>query len=136
MVADDLDLERIRLKKINDLINKSKEVKTSMPDKPLELNQLNFDKIVNESELPVLVDFYATWCMPCKMMAPVIEDLARKYAGKIIVGKVDVDKNPKLAVKYQIMSVPTFMVFKKGKSVDRIMGAVGSRLEDIIATHI
>ena len=135
-MADDLDLERIRFKKINDLINKSKEVKTNMPDKPFELDQSNFDKIVNESELPVLVDFYATWCMPCKMMAPVVEDLARKYAGKIVVGKVDVDKNPKLAVKYQIMSVPTFMVFKKGKSVDRIIGAVGSRLEDIIAANI
>jgi thioredoxin 1 len=135
-VAEDLELEKIKMKKISELMRKSKEVEKNMADAPLELNQSNFDKTINESPLPVLVDFYATWCMPCKMMAPVVADLARKYSGKILVGKVDVDRNPKLAVRYQIMSVPTFMVFKNGKPVDRILGAVGSRLEEIIRVHV
>ncbi|WEU40832.1 MAG: thioredoxin [Candidatus Odinarchaeum yellowstonii] len=135
-MAEDLELEKIKMKKISELMRKSKEVEKNMADAPLELNQSNFDKTINESPLPVLVDFYATWCMPCKMMAPVVADLARKYSGKILVGKVDVDRNPKLAVRYQIMSVPTFMVFKNGKPVDRILGAVGSRLEEIIRVHV
>ncbi len=135
-MAEDLELEKLKLKKISDLIKKSKEAEKDMSDTPLELNQSNFDKTVNESKIPVLVDFYATWCMPCKMMAPVVADLARKYAGRLIVGKVDVDRNPKLAVRYQIMSVPTFMIFKNGKPVERILGAVGSRLEELVALHV
>ena len=107
-----------------------------MNDKPVELFSSNFYKTIIEATTPVFVDFYATWCMPCKMMAPVVEGLARKYAGKLLVGKVDVDRNGQLAMKYQTMSVPTFIIFKSGKPVDRVLGAVGSRLEDIVTIHL
>jgi thioredoxin 1 len=74
--------------------------------------------------------------MPCKMMAPIVNGIAKKYAGKVIVGKVDVDKNGPLAMKYQTMSIPTFIIFKDGKPVDRALGAVGNRLEELIKVHI
>lgn len=76
----------------------------------------NFDKEVYEADMPVLVDFYADWCGPCKAMGPVVEDLAGEYAGKIKVGKVNVDENQELAMRYNVMSIPTFLVFK-GKDV-------------------
>lgn len=74
----------------------------------------NFEKEVLNSEVPVLVDFWATWCMPCKMLAPTIEELAKEANG-YKVGKVDIDKDPELAQKYRIMSIPTVLVFKNGK---------------------
>ncbi len=84
----------------------------------------NFKKEVLESNLPVLVDFWATWCGPCKMISPIIEDLAREYAGKIKVGKVNVDENPKTATLYGIMSIPTLLFFKNGKIVGQATGAL------------
>ena len=84
----------------------------------------NFQQEVLNSELPVVVDFYADWCGPCKMIGPVIEQLAEAYAGKIKVGKVNVDENMELASKYRIMSIPAIMFFKNGEVQDQIIGAV------------
>lgn len=75
----------------------------------------NFETEVLGSDVPVLVDFWATWCMPCRMLAPVIEEIASENEGKIKVGKVNVDENPDLARKYRVMSIPTVLVFKKGE---------------------
>lgn len=88
----------------------------------LVLTNENFNKEVIESELPVLVDFWATWCGPCKAMGPVIEELAEELEGSAKVGKVNVDDEGELAKKYRVMSIPTLMVFKNGKEVARKVG--------------
>jgi len=84
----------------------------------------NFKKDVLESDLTVLVDFWANWCGPCKVIAPIVEELAREYKGKIKIGKVDVDHNPKTATEYGIMSIPTLIFFKNGKVTDQVVGAL------------
>ena len=84
----------------------------------------SFEKEVLESKEPVLIDFYADWCGPCKMMAPVVEKLAEKYEGKVKVGKVNSDDEPELAQMFQVMSIPNFVIIKDVKVVDRVIGAV------------
>jgi thioredoxin 1 len=83
----------------------------------------SFDQDVLKSEKPVLVDFWATWCGPCKMVAPVLEEIAGEHADKLTVAKLDIDANPDIARKYQIMSVPTMMLFQGGEPVKQIVGA-------------
>ena len=89
----------------------------------LELNKDNFKKEVLESGVPVLVDFFATWCVPCKMMLPIVEELANEESGKFKVAKINVDESNDLAQEYEVMSIPTFIVFKNGKETERVMGA-------------
>lgn len=91
---------------------------------PLHFTDDNFGKEVLESSEPVLVDFWAAWCGPCRMIAPVIEELANDYQGKVKVGKLDVDNNQRTAMQYGIRSIPALLVFKNGKVVDQIIGAV------------
>lgn len=86
----------------------------------------NFEEEVLKSEIPVLVDFYADWCGPCKMMAPVVESLAKELEGKCKVGKCNIDENMALAQKYRVVSIPTFMVFKDGQPVTTFMGAMAA----------
>jgi thioredoxin 1 len=83
-----------------------------------------FGKTVLESQLPVLVDFWAAWCGPCRMIAPFVEEIARDYAGKAVVVKMDTDANPQTPMKYGIMGIPTLIIFKNGKEAERIVGAV------------
>ncbi len=90
--------------------------------KPVEIQDSNFDNIVLQSKTPVLVDFWAEWCGPCRMVAPVVEELAKEYDGKITFAKVDVDQNPQIAGKYGIMSIPTLIIFKDGKPLSNIVG--------------
>ncbi len=89
-----------------------------------EFTEDNFETEVINSNIPVLVDFYADWCGPCKMMMPVVEKLAETYAGKVKVGKVNSDENNQLAAKYGIMSIPSFLIFKGGQVVDNATGAM------------
>ena len=88
----------------------------------LKLNSENFKKEVLNSSEPVLVDFYADWCGPCKIMAPVVEELARELQGKAKVGKINVDENQDLAMEYNVMSIPTLIIFKEGKEFKRFVG--------------
>jgi thioredoxin 1 len=90
----------------------------------LHFTDANFKKEVLESTLPTLVDFWASWCGPCKMIAPHIDELAKEYVGKMKIGKVDVDANSKVATEYGIMSIPTIIFFKNGKVLNQINGAV------------
>ena len=89
-----------------------------------KFDESNFDAEVLQSDIPVFVDFYADWCGPCKMMSPVIYKMADEFAGRIKVGKINVDENGDLAVKYGIMSIPNMVFFKNGEVVDRIVGAI------------
>ena len=91
---------------------------------PTPVTDSDFDQQVLEADTPVLVDFWAEWCGPCKMVAPVLDDLSQEYDGKIKFTKVDVDKNPQTAMKYGIRSIPTMLVFKGGSPVDQVVGAV------------
>ena len=88
----------------------------------IKLSSENFEKEVLKSEKPVLVDFYADWCGPCNAMAPVIEELATELDGKAKVGKINVDDNPDIAVEYNVMSIPTLIIFKNGKEEKRLVG--------------
>jgi thioredoxin 1 len=90
--------------------------------KPIELNDSNFDATVLKSKIPVLVDFWATWCRPCQMVAPIVDELATEYAGKITFAKMDVDHNQKTAAQFGVMSIPNLIVFKNGKPAYQVVG--------------
>lgn len=93
----------------------------------------DFEAEVLQSDMPVLVDFYADWCVPCKMMAPIIAQLAETYAGRIKVGKLNIDENQLAAMKYKVMTIPTCMLFKNGEKVESTMGVVSkSELESMM----
>ncbi len=90
--------------------------------KPVEVNDSNFDQMVLQSKTPVLVDFWAAWCGPCRMVAPLVEELAGEYEGKVTMVKLNVDENPQIASQYGIMSIPTLLIFKDGAPVSNIVG--------------
>ena len=90
--------------------------------KPVEIQENDFDAVVLQSKTPVLVDFWAEWCGPCRMVAPLVEELAEEYNGKVTFAKVDVDQSPQVAGKYGIMSIPTLIIFKNGKPLSNIVG--------------
>ena len=92
--------------------------------KALEFTDGNFEAEVLNSDKPVLVDFWAEWCGPCRMIGPVVEEMAGEYEGKAKIGKVNVDNNPDISVKYGIRSIPALLIFKDGEVVDQIVGAV------------
>ncbi len=105
--------------------------------KPLTVTDASFEAEILNSDKPSMLDFWAVWCGPCKAIAPVVEELANEYAGKLNVGKVDVDENNGIAVKYGVRAIPTLIFFKDGKEVDRIMGntqkqAIVQRISKII----
>ncbi|MCL4126981.1 UNVERIFIED_CONTAM: hypothetical protein GTU68_022488 [Idotea baltica] len=90
--------------------------------KPIEITDTNFEQEVLKSDKPVLIDFWAAWCGPCRAIAPVIEELAGEYDGQVSIGKLDVDANPQTSMKYNVRSIPTLLIFKNGEMVDKLVG--------------
>ena len=108
-----------------------------MAGNTLTFTDNDFDAEVLQSDQPVLVDFWAVWCGPCRQMAPIIDSLADKYAGKVKVGKLDVDHNPAAPQRYNVRGIPTMLLFKKGHPVEQIVGSVPeSRLADTLDNHV
>ncbi|MGB9683880.1 MAG: thioredoxin [Candidatus Bathyarchaeales archaeon] len=116
------ELRRIKERKMRELLKEFGERK-AMNGEVIHITDSNFSKVVGENSL-VLVDFFADWCMPCRMMAPIVEELAKEYAGKVLVGKINVDENPATADQFQVFSIPTLVIMKSGEEVDRIVGFV------------
>ena len=118
------ELEILRKKKLEELRKKyMKGEKLEMPDEPLEINDANFEEIVMKHK-NIVIDCWAPWCGPCLMVAPVIEELAKELKGKVVFGKINVDENQRTAMRFNIISIPTILIFKDGKLVDRIIGAI------------
>ena len=131
---EDKELERIKAKKLEELLKMSGKEKT---EGVITLTSSSFDNFLETTSLPVLIDFWAEWCMPCRIMAPVVEELARDYTGRAMFAKVNVDENPDVASRFSIMSIPHFIIFRKGRLAERIVGAVGrGPLEDALKKHL
>jgi thioredoxin 2 len=105
--------------------------KPMLLDRPIKVAQDDFDDTVLKASVPVLVDFYADWCGPCKMVTPLVDELANEHIGKMLVAKVDIDLAPKVAAKYQIRSIPTLIIFRNGKEVERSMGFEPERVRTL-----
>ena len=126
------ELKRIREKKLEELKEKGRK----MTAEPFHVTDSNFNEIVGQHSL-VLIDCWAPWCGPCLSLAPTIEELTEKYAGKVLIGKLNVDENPKTAERFQIFSIPTMLVMKNGKEVDRIVGLVPkNHVETVLKKHL
>lgn len=130
----DDEIERIRAKKLAELMKQS-EKPPAQATKPAELVVLtdsNFARTITSTPL-VLVDFWAVWCQPCKVIAPAVEELAKKYSGKLTVGKMNVDENQMVPGQFGIQSIPTLLLFKGGRLVDGVVGAVPkAQLENLV----
>jgi len=113
------ELEEIRMRKLEEL---KRGIGIEEKNKPLKATDANIDEMLEKNRL-LLVDFWAEWCGPCRMIAPVIEGIAKEYAGRLAVAKLNVDENPQTAMRFQTMSIPTVILFKEGKLAERIVGA-------------
>jgi thioredoxin 1 len=126
------ELEQIKERKLKELMG---EMSTSTIDKPIVVSDRNFDQTVKNYSL-IVVDCWAAWCAPCRAIAPVIEELAKQYSGKVVFGKLNVDENPETQMKYGVMAIPTLLIMKNGAEVDRIVGNLPkNQLEAKISTY-
>ncbi len=118
------ELDEIRKRKMKELEKKFLRNREEMAiDAPVQVTAATFDRFIKEHRVAV-IDFWNEWCAPCFMIAPIIEELAKDYAGKVVFGKLNTDESPAIAVKYNVMAIPTLLFFKNEKPVDRIIGAV------------
>lgn len=117
-------LNRVDLARVQDRPKCGECGKPILLDRPLAAGDQDLERVVRDAEVPVLVDFYADWCGPCKVMAPVLDQLAGDQAGRVLVLKLDTDRNPTMAVRYAIRGIPTLIAFRHGREVAREVGAV------------
>ena len=129
------ELKHIKEKKLRELMGLKEKEHELNPD-PTHITDSNFNEIVNKHSL-ALIDCWAPWCGPCLALAPTIEELTEKYAGKVLVGKLNVDENPRTAERFQIFSIPTTLIMKNGREVDRIVGLVPkNHVEAVLRKHL
>jgi thioredoxin 1 len=133
---NDDELVRIRMKKLKEMIDRQqvdrpKEKELNWPNTPMVVTDATIAQTIKEYTL-LVIDCWAEWCGPCQMVAPVIEELARDYAGKIVFGKLDTDENRGSANRYNIMSIPTLLIFKNGKLIDQVVGAMPRQMLETI----
>jgi thioredoxin 2 len=131
-----LTLNRIDLARAADRPRCGKCERPMLLDRPVKVTQDDFERTVLESEPPVLVDFYADWCGPCKVVAPVVDELARTYEGKLLVAKVDSDQAPQLSLQMGIRGIPTLILFHGGAVVGRVVGADVKGLRDLVRANL
>ena len=132
---EDAEVKRIKKRKLGELME-LKEKEQKMIVEPVHVTDSNLNEIVNKHSL-VLIDCWAPWCGPCLALAPTIEELTEKYAGKVLIGKLNVDENPKTAERFQIFSIPTTLIMKNGREVDRIVGLVPkNHVEAVLRKHL
>jgi thioredoxin 1 len=123
-----------KMKKLQQIMNE-KELLKNIKD-PLNLDDSNFSQTINKFPL-LLVDFWAPWCGPCRMMSPLIDQIGREYMGKLVVGKVNVDENPTISRQFGISSIPTLLLFKKGQVINKIIGSVSkNKIDEMVKMHL
>lgn len=121
-MSDDEEIQRINQKKLEEIMTRNKMLQ-SFAGKPILLTDANFASEISRHDL-IVVDFWAAWCGPCRLVSPIIEQLASEYSGRVIFGKLNVDENPEVSNRFGVQSIPTILVFKNGKQVDGLVGAV------------
>ncbi|MEF8874238.1 MAG: thioredoxin [Candidatus Thermoplasmatota archaeon] len=131
---NDKEVEEIKKKMVEDIMNKKEE--ENYPKEPIKVNDNDFQETIDNYPL-VLVDFWAEWCGPCKMMEPVLEELAEEYQGEVVIAKMNVDNNQKVPNNFGVSSIPTLVLFKNGERVDRMIGALQKQqLEQKFEEHL
>lgn len=126
MSYDD-ELERIKMRKLAEMLSKNQQREMRTVSEPIDLTDDNFDEFLSKNHI-VVVDFWAEWCAPCRAIAPVVKELAKQYAGKVVFGKLNVDENPRTASRFGIMGIPTLLFFRNGRVIDMVVGAVPKRI--------
>jgi thioredoxin 1 len=136
---EDMEIQGIREKKLVEMMQKARaQLQTAVKNdgKPIILSDASFSSEISKHPL-MLVDFWAVWCPPCRMVAPIIEQLAKEYAGRVAFGKLNVDENPLTSNEFEVQSIPTLLIFKNGEAVDGIIGAVPKhQIESKIESHM
>jgi thioredoxin 1 len=136
-MSEDRKLEEIKRRMLEKMINQPSKPNILQSGVVNILTDVNFNQAIASSTMPLLVDFWADWCTPCKMMAPVVEALARDYSGRAYFAKINTDQNRATQARFRVMSIPNFIIFKNGRQVDQVLGAVGRQgLEAVLSKHL
>jgi thioredoxin 2 len=131
-----MTLNRVELSRAADRPRCGKCERPMLLDRPVKVPQDDFTRTVLEADAPVLVDFYADWCAPCKVVAPVVDEIARDYLGRLLVAKVDSDQAPELSMRMGIRGIPTLILFQDGAEAGRVVGADVRGLRELVRTHL